>query len=103
MALMTERHIAVQLMMMEAIMKCRKVIEENVYQNRRINMNQYKELEDVNADPFTLMRPDLYFWANIETEQKNLEVQKLFIIELAKTFDKKHENSGNTVIKYSLV
>jgi hypothetical protein len=77
---MTERHNAVQLRLVEAIKNCRNLNDDNIYNNQRMKLDQYDELRDVNVSPFSLLRPGMFFWTIVETEEKSIKVHKMSVI-----------------------
>jgi hypothetical protein len=72
-SLMTERHDAVQLRLVEAIKKCRNIQTDDIHNNERMKFNPYKDLDKKNVSPFSLLRPDMFFWDDVETEDKSIK------------------------------
>jgi hypothetical protein len=90
---MTERHNALQLRLMEAIRKCRNIKETDICNNQRMKFDSHKELKDINVSPFSLLRPDMFFWAKVKTEEKGIEIHKMFVIEINVPFGRDNGNS----------
>jgi hypothetical protein len=75
---MTERHNAVQLRVTEAIMKYRRLIREEINENKTIMMMEdWFELNDISMDEYDRMRSDVSYLIQEEEERK----RKLIIVE----------------------
>jgi hypothetical protein len=60
---MIQRHNRIQQRDVEAIVKHRKIKEENIAQNKVIKFeDSYEELRKIKAINFSQLGPDIYFW-----------------------------------------
>jgi hypothetical protein len=76
----------VQGRVIKAILKHQNLSYEEMHQNKAITLNKLLKLSQVNIDAYNRMRPDVYFWTEIEDEEKLYAIRKLYVIEFAIPF-----------------
>jgi hypothetical protein len=86
MSKMTERHNMVQRRLVEAVMKHRKIGENDIMQNKRISLEKFESLRNIELNELRTQRPYVYFWTRTDDQVRNQEAWKLFIVEFSIPF-----------------
>jgi hypothetical protein len=90
---MMQRHNAIQLRVIEAIMNHREMNRAEINENKAITMKEgLGELKDISLEQFAKLRHDVWFWTR-ENDIRFQEVWNIYIIELSISF-------GKPMIKY---
>jgi hypothetical protein len=98
--LMIGRHNMVQGRVVEAIVKHRNLSYEEIHQNKTIRLDKFLKLRQVNIDAYNCMRPNVYFWTEIEDEEKLYAIRKLYVIEFEIPFGRGTEDNYENTLKY---
>jgi hypothetical protein len=91
---MTKRHNMIQLRMVEAIVKYKKITREEIHENQSIKFEE-EELKHIDMVNYSRLRPDLWYW--IQEEEK----RKLIIIEISVPFGKTNNEIDEDSLKVS--
>jgi hypothetical protein len=83
---MIGRHNMVQGRVVETIVKHLNLSYKEIHQNKTIRLDKLLKLSQVNIDAYNRMRPDVYFWTEIEDEEKLYGIRKLYVIEFTIPF-----------------
>jgi hypothetical protein len=75
---MTDRHNAVQQRVVEAIIKHRKIMKEEIHENLTVRMkDEWQEINNISMKDYEKIRPDVWYWLADEERRE----RKLIIIE----------------------